>query len=372
MKKLFGTKPAEGKFQGIAFRTARNDTVRAKLETSTLGTAGSATREELYITQKLYDIHIGISDFAIRAARGKGSSVISDLWREEMIFATSDMAWKINFDIFGMGKAMGAKTPTTGTNRNYTTYDLDSEPSGNLWLVPAKPSFIYYKNTLFTETTTDISANDQAALVNKWYWDSTNNTIDIGLDTSVTSIGATDIRISLTNELTGLRHIVDNQDGPIYSVTRSASTSTDWMDSYVNDNSGTARDLTKTLIDNTLSAMYARGAKPDIAVMSYDKKMEFENVIAEATNNRITMAPVPTKFNFELPVYKGVALYADPQAPEDRIWFLQSKNFSFYELKAPTVHRIAKTDSYTSAYIETYFELACNDFYRQAVLMDLN
>lgn len=180
-------------------------------------------------------------------------------------------------------------------------------------------------------------------------------------------------------EITGLSAIV-SKTGILYNVDPSAEP--EWT-SEVSTNAGTNRSLSEGLMNQLYDRIQARGGDTSLLVTSRGVKRSYANLLMQTRQTVNT-----TKFTGG---YSGLAyttdegeipLIADDDAPLNKIWFLNEKNFTFFQDKdwdwldrdgdmwEQVVDTNGRYDAYY-AYLYRYHELAVDRRNTQGLLGDI-
>lgn len=153
-----------------------------------------------------------------------------------------------------------------------------------------------------------------------------------------------------------------------------------WLQSYMNDNSGTPRDLTSTLLrdmHNTLTD--TRKSKYDICLTSSAIWDAYEDLLGNA--KRYMDVKVGDIF-YKALLIKGKPLIAIPSYPTGRIEFLERKNVDLLYLPSPAlegrgkegffkVEKVANTSDDATFRIIAYVNLICKSPWTQGALADV-
>lgn len=189
-----------------------------------------------------------------------------------------------------------------------------------------------------------------------------------------------------TVDIENLDRIVDDTDGAaaVYGLERTSSAGDDWMDAYVNGNSGTLRSATMKLIDEMLDTASSRvGKMPSLIVCPYAIRTVLEGVYRQYIT-----APNPT-LNFKpgwilseikgIPVLPSQHCWKDSETSheDDIAYFLQLQDLKFRYLRSAGAAGMidvqfdtTAADS-TKAWLKLRTQLVATQFRGHGVLTDI-
>lgn len=110
----------------------------------------------------------------------------------------------------------------------------------------------------------------------------------------------------------------------------SSATYADWV-ALNSGNNGTNRALSRTLLGSHYSAMVRRGAEYDAIFTTPELVEKYAELFAAEPSTSVTIAPQGAiDLGFGEITYRGRPVIADPACPNNRLFFVNSRNVSLY------------------------------------------
>ena len=285
----------------------RNSGVGAGSETA-LPTAGSQAYKNPYGTVKYLRGRIQVTGPVMAASKNDKGAIVQAL-SSEIEGVTRDMKKEVNFEMFNDGTSVRALVngdPSTGT-----TLTLDTPGTQYLFdgivvdVVDATTGAVEDEDVTLSTIDSTTSATASAAL-------------DAGIETNskVVKANSTD-GAGTSYEMMGIKGIVD--DGAYVTTLHNLS-----RDSYAwwkcstfstDDNSGTARDMTLTLIQSAKTAVEKNGGTVNLIVSDHALRDAYAALVIA---DRRFPATMDLDGGFKALNYSDIPWVADADCPHDR------------------------------------------------------
>ncbi len=362
-----------GKRWQLTAHYQRNTGVGAGSETG-LPTAGEQKYKNPYGNVRYNRGRISISGPVMKASRSDTGSVVQAL-DSETEGVTRDLKKELNYQVYNDGTATRAVVngdPGTGTTLTVdgpdTRYLFDGQkidilnPSGGAVRTGSSAITI---TTVDTTTACTMSAALNAAVADN----------DLVIRTGATDGAGT------SYEITGLKGLIDDGTyvATLHNIIRA---NFPWWkcSTYTNDdNSGTLRNLTLTLIQNGMSAVEKSGGKVDLIVSDIDARDAY---VALCVADKRYVNTLKLDGGFTALEYSGggktAAWLADPDCQPntlffvdlDRLQIMQMSDWDWMDADGAVLSRVSNSDAY-EAVLFWYSELVTDRPKGHAFLRDI-
>ena len=339
------------------------------------GTLPTATRQKYANPYGVVAYHYGrisVTGPTIAASRNDAGAIVRAL-ESEIKGVTADLRKDLNYQMFNDGTSRrclvngdpGSEGTTLTVDAPGTKYLYDGmviniiNPSTGV----ANDSSITI-TTVNSTTACTTSAIDTAVADNDW----------------VIATGSHDgggVLVSDSYEMMGLKGIVDDATyvDVFEGITRSTSP---WWKCSTNtndDNSGTNRDLTLQLMQDSLTSVEKNGGKTDLLLTTPDLRDAYAALLVA---DKRFVNTLKLDGGFKGLEYSGMPLVSDPDATENNIYFLdtshlyimQTADWDWMSKDGSVLNRVADKDAY-EAVLYWYADLATDKPRAHAFLRDV-
>lgn len=186
---------------------------------------------------------------------------------------------------------------------------------------------------------------------------------------------------------------LDAGDADIYGIDRSDSANS-WADAYVDENDGTTRELTLSMIDSAFENIWTAGGMPKVIITGYDTLTKIQQLLqaqqrfATLSEKRASVGVEGVKsiegydVGFTVATYNNVPIIPSKDVTQDtisRMYFLDT-DYLFFKTSKPTQYfesGMSKGDPFAINYLgdegmyRTMGELICTRFNVQGKIRDL-
>lgn len=349
-----------GKQWQLTAHYQRNSGVGAGSETG-LPTAGQQAYVNPYGVVKYNRARIQVSGPVIAASKNDKGAMVRAL-ESEMQGAVRDLKKEINYQLFNDGTAVRALV--NGDPGTAATLTLDGP--GTQWFhdgmkidilnpsdgVPRTSSSGLTVNTVNSTTTLTLSAGANSAVAdNDW----------------VTRAGATNLT-GTSYEMMGLKGIVDDATyvTTLHGLSRTTYPWWKCTTYSADDNSGTLRDLSLTLIQNAITAVEKNGDSVNMIISGPDLR---DSYVALLVSDKRYVNTLSLDGGWRAIEYSSggsaIPWVADPDCQPNTIFFInterlqlmQMSDFSWMDRDGAVLSRVANSDAY-EAVMYWYSDLA--------------
>ena len=358
------TRDVEGRRAILSLHVSRNVGVGGRAELATLPTAGKqGYREERVPVFTNYG-RMALSGKVIRAMRSDKGSFVRAV-TSEMKGLRTDMREMVSRQSWNRSTKDLAQCGVTTAS---TTVTLDSSTG--------QSEMLGFEQDMLVDIGTVASPTAVVAAAKIVSVDIANRTITI--DSSVTTATTNYVFVAGENgeEITGLRQIIDNT-GTLHNV--DPATTERWK-SQVDDNGGTPRSFTDTLLERMVHNIEIfGGATPDVAFCSYAGQEAY----AAQFKTQKQFLTTDLKGGYKgLTVNVGsteLALTADKWCPDTQCFVASTENlyeykgsdWEFMSEDGAILHRLANQDGYEATlYLD--HEVATDKRNAHGVIKDLS
>lgn len=140
-----------------------------------------------------------------------------------------------------------------------------------------------------------------------------------------------------------------------------------WWKSYVADNSGTPRNLTKALMRDVKKNVLARGGRVTAIWCGPDLWEAYGNLLEASVRQN----PLQLAGGFQALTFDGIPVIEVPDYPAGRMDFIDERLLEYHVLKDFTPVPMAKTTDSTVIWVVHYSQLVCRNPYRMGSLQDV-
>ena len=326
----------------------RNSGIGARADNGTLPTAGQQKYLNPYGTVAYNYGRISVTGPTMAASRSDRGAIVRAL-ESEIKGVTADLKKDINYQLFNDGTSRRCLVNGDPGSEG-TTLTVDSPGTKYLYdgmvinIVTDDGGVAQDSNititTVDSSTQCTTSAIDDAVLDNDW----------------VIAAGSHDgagVTPADSYEMMGIKGIVDDTEyvTTLHGLSRDSYA---WWNCSTNsndDNSGTNRDLTLSLIQDSLTSVEKNGGKTDLIVTTPALRDTYASLLVADKRfvNKLNLDG-----GFKALEYSGIPLVADPDATENTMYFLdldhlfimQTSDWDWMDQDGAVLNRVSDKDAY--------------------------
>lgn len=350
----------------------RNSGIGARPDNGTLPTAGQQKYLNPYGVVAYNYGRISVTGPTMAASRNDRGAIVRAL-ESEIKGVTADLKKDINYQLFN-----------DGTSRRCL---VNGDPGTGTTLTVDSPGTKYLYDGMIIDIIGDDDgvANDSDVTVSTVDSD-TQVTVSAALDAAIddndwviaaNSHDGAGVTPSNSYEMMGIKGIVD--DGTYVTTLHNLSRSSyAWWKCSTNsndDNSGTNRDLTLSLIQDSLTSVEKNGGKTDLIVTTPELRDSYAALLVA---DKRFVNTLELDGGFKALEYSGIPLVADPDATPNTMYFLdldhlfimQTSDWDWMDQDGAVLSRVSNKDAY-EAVLYWYADLATDRPRAHAFLRDV-
>ena len=335
-----------GKEWKMAAHYGRNSGVGARPDNGTLPTAGNQAYKNPYDSVKFNYARITVTGPTMKASRDNDGAFVQALG-SEIEGAMRDLKKDINFQLFNDGTAYRALVngdPGTGTTLTVDAPGTSYLSDGMLIdIVDPISGVPCTSSTDLVITSVDSStACTMSAAINA----------DVADNDVVVRAGSTD-DAGTSYEMMGLKGIVDDATyvATLHHLARGTYAWWNCATHANDDNSGTNRDLTTSLMQDSFTAVQKLGGKVGAILTTFELRDAYA---AELVSDKRFVNTLDLDGGFSGLEYNGIAVIPDQDALANTMLFVdwnhlflfQMSDFDWMDQDGAVLSRVASSDSY--------------------------
>lgn len=361
-----------GKQWQLVAHYQRNSGIGARPDNGTLPTATRQRYKNPYGVVAYNYGRISVTGPTMSASRNDRGAIVRAI-ESEIKGVTNDLRKDVNYQLFNDGTS----------RRCLVNGDPGSE--GTTLTVDAPGTKYLYDGMVINIIADDTGvATDSSITITTV--DSTTSCTTSAIDTAVAdndwviASGSHDgagVTPADSYEMMGLKGIVDDQTY-VDSLHNLARSSYAWWKCSTNtndDNSGTNRDLTLSLMQDSLTSVETNGGKTDLIVTTPALRDAYASLLVA---DKRYVNTLDLDGGFKALEYSGIPLVADPDATENNMYFLdlshlfimQTSDWDWMDQDGAVLSRVSDKDAY-EAVLYWYADLATDRPRAHAFLRDV-
>lgn len=331
----------------------RNSGVGAGSETA-LPTAGYQSYVNPYGSVKYNRGRITVTGPTIAAARDDKGAIVRVL-DSEITGVTTDLKQDIEFQLHNDGTAVRALVNgDPGTDATITV-----DQPGTRYLYEGLPIEFVTSTTGVLSTSGVVTTNSVSTIT-----DSVNFELNTTANTNIADndwiirtgsriVTNTDLITNASYEMMGLKGIIDDASyvTTLHNLSRSSYAWWKCATFSTDDNSGTNRDLTLTLMQSAVSAVEQEGGKIDLILCDHATRDAYAAIVIADKRYPNTMK---LDGGFTALEFDGIPVVADPMMPTYTMFFIDTSHLQLMQMgdwvwmdrDGAVLSRVADSDAY--------------------------
>lgn len=306
----------------------RNSGVGTTSDGGSLPTAGHQSYKNPYGTLSYQYGRIQVSGPAMAASRNDKGSIVRAL-ESEMKGTTNDLKQEVNYQLNNDGTSIRAYVngdPSTGTTltvdtpgTNYLYDGMVIDILGNDDGDGATNDADVTISTVDSTTEVTVSAALDAAIDDNDYVVRANSTDGAG------------VLASDSYEMMGLKGIIDDSTyvTTLHNLSRSSYAWWNCSTHDNDDNSGTNRDLTLDLIQDSITAVEKNGGKTNLILSSHDLRDSYASLVVADKRHVNTL---DLDGGFKALEYNGIPWVADKDVYPNTVFFVDTEHLQIMQM----------------------------------------